>query len=261
MESRLSVWWAWDLAWAHGGPCDWVAKAKQHIAAYPWGLSQTIAHSSLLMLNNVASWYEYAITTSVPSPGQNCIVEFGVNGDGLDKVTRYSFQRDLRIHCRAARPEAEVDWFYTNGTKIGSSDRNFREGHYPNGTTVLQIASSRRLRTCDAGTYTCVANCSDGLVQSRNFTLVISSKFGIVNSLGNTRILQCTLCEQSNWQSHAGIYSRLQRLMTSVQIFTGLNVYSSLISTRWWYTVCVYVSHTCATDHVFICYSRAFFVC
>jgi len=135
------------------------------------------------------------LTVITPLVSQNCIVEFGVNGDGLDKVTRFSFQRDLRIHCRAARPEAEVDWFYTNGTKIGSSDRNFREGHYPNGTTVLQIASSRRLRTCDAGTYTCVANCSDGVVQSRNFTLVISSKFGIVN---NTRTLQCTLCEQSN---------------------------------------------------------------
>ena len=155
------------------------SKSQVAYSSIPLGLGQTLVDSSLsCWVALQADAYEITAPIALP-PGTNCIVEFGVNGDGLDKVIRYTFQRDLRIHCRARSPGAEIDWFYTNGTKIGSNDRNFREGHYRNGTTVLQIASRRRLTTCDAGTYTCVANCSDGAVQSRNFTLVLSSKFSI----------------------------------------------------------------------------------
>ena len=110
------------------------------------------------------------------SPDANCIVEFGLNGNGLDRVVTYQGRRDLRVHCRAGTSDADIDWFFANGTKVGSSNQNLREGHYLNGTTVLQIASNRRLSLCDAGTYTCVTNCS-GMTQSRNFTLVINCKY------------------------------------------------------------------------------------
>ena len=103
-------------------------------------------------------------------------MEFGLNGNGLDRVVTYTWRRDLRVHCRAGTNDAEIDWFFANGTKVGSSNQNLREGHYQNSTIVLQIASNRGLSLCDAGTYTCVANCS-GVTQSRNFTLVINCKY------------------------------------------------------------------------------------
>ena len=102
------------------------------------------------------------------------IVRFGINGNGLDKETRFTFERDIHIHCSASiLDNATVDWFFSNGTKVGSSDRNIREGHFANGTTVLQIASDRLLSYCDAGVYTCVANVS-GKTERKNFTLVIN---------------------------------------------------------------------------------------
>ena len=118
-----------------------------------------------------------SLPPSLPlSPDANCIVEFGLNGNGLDRVVTYLWRRNLRVHCRAGTSDADIDWFFANGTKVGSSNQNLREGHYLNGTTVLQIASNRRLSLCDAGTYTCVTNCS-GMTQSRNFTLVINCKY------------------------------------------------------------------------------------
>ena len=104
------------------------------------------------------------------------IIRFGINGNGLDKETKFTFQTDLHIHCSPSHPEnSTVDWFFSNGTKVGNSDRNIREGHYANGTAVLQIASDRRLSYCDAGVYTCVVNTTSGFVQRKNFTLVINS--------------------------------------------------------------------------------------
>ena len=79
------------------------------------------------------------------SPDANCIVEFGLNGNGLDRVVMSPWRRNLRVHCRAGTSDAEIDWFFANGTKVGSSNQNLREGHYRNGTAVLQIASNRGL--------------------------------------------------------------------------------------------------------------------
>ena len=58
---------------------------------------------------------------------------------------------------------------------MGNSNRNIREGHYANGTAVLQIASNRQLSYCDAGIYTCMVNTTSGQVHRKNFTLVINS--------------------------------------------------------------------------------------
>ena len=59
---------------------------------------------------------------------------------------------------------------------MGNNDRNIREGHYANGTAVLQIASNRRLSACDAGVYMCVANMTSDKVERKNFTLIVNSK-------------------------------------------------------------------------------------
>ena len=61
--------------------------------------------------------------------------------------------------------------------ELESETRNFRAGHFPNGTAVLQIADNRLLSYCDGGTYTCVVNTTSGYFETRNFTLIINSKF------------------------------------------------------------------------------------
>ena len=104
------------------------------------------------------------------------ISSFGLDGSGLDSVVRYTYQRNVMVHCGTGRQNVRIYWLFQNGTEVGITDRNLREGHYTNGTTVLQIAASRSLNPCDGGVYTCVANeTSSGRIQNRNFTLYIGS--------------------------------------------------------------------------------------
>ena len=106
------------------------------------------------------------------------IIGFGINGDGIDKVTKYGYNYGIQVHCTVSKDPSIIttDWFFANGSKVGLVDANFREGHYNNGTTVLQIGSSRRLTYCDGGNYTCVVNTTSGRMQKRSFHLLIGSK-------------------------------------------------------------------------------------
>ena len=103
------------------------------------------------------------------------IIWFGINRDGLTRVLRYSFQANVVVHCGVGTNETQIDWFFSNGTKVGIMNRNIREGHFQNGTALLHIGSTRRLNLCDAGVYTCVANTS-GHVERKNFTLIVNSE-------------------------------------------------------------------------------------
>ena len=109
------------------------------------------------------------------------IKEFGYNANGLDRATLYTYfyrYGRVRIHCTPGNiTSTTVDWYYAiNGTRIGVRDRNFRAGHYPNGTAMLQIADYRRLSYCDGGNYTCIANSTSGAYEKRNFSLIIGCK-------------------------------------------------------------------------------------
>ena len=106
------------------------------------------------------------------------ITRFGINGDGLDRAIRYTYQRNVLIHCGTPHSDVQIDWYSPSGEKVGISNRNLREAHYNNGTTVLQIATFRRLSICDAGVYTCVANDTNNRrnSQRKNFILIIGSK-------------------------------------------------------------------------------------
>ncbi|XP_064388769.1 uncharacterized protein LOC135336822 isoform X2 [Halichondria panicea] len=104
------------------------------------------------------------------------ISSFGLNGDGIDRVIRFTFNRNLNIHCGSTRQNVKIDWFSPSGRKVEIDDRNLRVGRYSNGSAVLQIAAFRRLNTCDGGVYTCVANdLSTQTNQRKTFTLIISS--------------------------------------------------------------------------------------
>ena len=104
------------------------------------------------------------------------IIYFGINGDGLDRVTRQLNSMEvISIHCDTGISGVTTNWFFSNGTQLGTTDRNIRQASYPNGTTVLQIANGRALDYCDAGVYTCQAVSSNGQIQRRNFELRVNS--------------------------------------------------------------------------------------
>jgi hypothetical protein len=104
-------------------------------------------------------------------------VTFGLFGDGTDRATRFTFQRQIRIFCGSGLSDVTLGWFFSNGSRVGIGRRDLREGHFPNGTAVLDIGIGRRLTICDAGTYTCVANSSSRGIHSRDFVLTINSKY------------------------------------------------------------------------------------
>ena len=104
------------------------------------------------------------------------IVYFGINGDGLDRATRQlNSMEDISIHCDTGVSGVTTNWFFSNGTQVGTSNRNICQASYDNGTTVLQIANSRPLDYCDAGVYTCQAVSSNGQIQRRSFELRVNS--------------------------------------------------------------------------------------
>ena len=104
------------------------------------------------------------------------IIYFGINGDGLDRATKQlDSEEDISIHCDTGISNVTTNWFFSNGTLVGTTDRNVRQASYPNGTTVLQIANNRPLDYCDAGVYTCRAVSSTDEVQERSFKLLINS--------------------------------------------------------------------------------------
>lgn len=79
--------------------------------------------------------------------------------------------------CGATEDGVQLDWFFENGTKVGTTNRNVREGHFENGTASLQIASDRGLSPCDAGAYVCRANQSaTGRVEQKVFNFMIGSE-------------------------------------------------------------------------------------
>ena len=69
-----------------------------------------------------------------------------------------------------------TNWYFSDGTPVGTTDRNVRQASYPNGTTILQIANGRALDYCDAGVYTCQAVSSTGEAQERDFKLLVDCK-------------------------------------------------------------------------------------
>ena len=91
---------------------------------------------------------------------------------------RYTYTYGFEVYCTTSNNPSitTTDWFFANGSKVGIVSSSFREGHYGNGTTVLQIGINRRLSFCDGGNYTCVVNTTSGRTERRSFHLIINSK-------------------------------------------------------------------------------------
>ncbi len=109
--------------------------------------------------------------------GQTDIISnFGVYGNGMDRVTVYSYSRGINIFCSSTVRSTQIDWLYLNGSKVGVDNLNVREGHYGNGTSVLMIGRFGVIALCDAGTYICRANSSVG-AQQKTFKVIYNCKF------------------------------------------------------------------------------------
>ena len=80
-------------------------------------------------------------------------------------------QTDIRIHCRSGVFSNNVTWINSDGSPVGTADRNLRQVSNADGTVILQIASSRQVTYCDAGVYTCVVTDDQGRSEERDFTL------------------------------------------------------------------------------------------
>ena len=94
-------------------------------------------------------------------------------------MTKQTYQNGIQVHCTVSSDPTitTTDWFFSNGSKVGLAGSNFREGHYNNGTTVLQIGIDHWLTYCDGGNYTCVVNTTSGRIEKRSFHLLIGSMF------------------------------------------------------------------------------------
>ena len=127
-----------------------------------------------IVCNYVIIGHDFASFIAVRDP---LIIGFGINGNGIDKVTKQTYNSGIHVHCTVSSDPSIIttDWFFANGSKIGLSDLNFREGHYNNGTTVLQIGVDRSLTYCDGGNYTCIVNTTSGRTEKRSFHLLIRS--------------------------------------------------------------------------------------
>ncbi len=102
------------------------------------------------------------------------ITGFGLNGDDFDRATVWPGQSNIRIHCHAAKVSSRAIWYDNDGSPVGLTSRNLQQTFFPNGTTVLQIASDRLVSYCDAGVFTCVVSNEQGQTQRRNFTLLFN---------------------------------------------------------------------------------------
>ena len=108
------------------------------------------------------------------------ITEFGINGDGIDEVTRSLYSRRIYVHCTPRNDEvtnSTAEWFFANGTRVGARPGSTRRvERYTNGTKVLIVGFSSTLNYCDGGFYTCVVNSTSGRSEKRTFHLRIGSK-------------------------------------------------------------------------------------
>lgn len=104
------------------------------------------------------------------------IIRFGINGDGLDKATKLlGSDGGVNVLCGTGLSNATINWLFSSGSVVGSTDRNIRQAKYSNGTTVLQLANDRIVDYCDAGAYICRAVSSSGEMQERQFLLRVNS--------------------------------------------------------------------------------------
>ena len=119
------------------------------------------------------------LMTHVILPGQTDIINFfGINGNDLNRYAADPYTRSsINVYCGSNRPNVTINWYYANGTRVGVSNRYLREGHFSNGTSVLQIGNGRRVSICDAGIFICQANASTNgnvQVQKRSFKLTFN---------------------------------------------------------------------------------------
>ena len=120
------------------------------------------------------------------------ITYFGLNGNGLDRITRRLGQRNLNVQCGSGTQGVTITWLHSNGTAVSTSDKYLRQGKNADGIVLLQIAIGRGIDYCDAGVYICKAvlpmeGQGTEVVQTRNLSVRVESKCLNCSRLGLAR--------------------------------------------------------------------------
>lgn len=122
----------------------------------------------------------YVCSTLLTTDYVELIIDFGINGNGFDRITRRLGQQNLNVHCGSGIDDAMISWIYPDETQVSYTDPYLRQGTLSDGTSVLQIGNGRGIDYCDAGVYVCKAVLDTGdaeIVQTRNFTLRVECKY------------------------------------------------------------------------------------
>ena len=61
------------------------------------------------------------------------ISQFGVYGDGMERVTKYTYNKGFNVLCSSHTPNVTIYWQFINGSRIGINNPGFRAGHFQNG--------------------------------------------------------------------------------------------------------------------------------
>ena len=67
------------------------------------------------------------------------ISKFGVYGNGIEVVTASTYQFGFNVLCGSSVQDMTFAWKFANGSHIGSGNRGFRQGQFPNGKCRYQV--------------------------------------------------------------------------------------------------------------------------
>ena len=65
------------------------------------------------------------------------IAQFGIYGDNLERVTKYTYNRGFNVLCGSYMQDTTLFWQFTNGSRIGINNPGFREGQFENGGCIF----------------------------------------------------------------------------------------------------------------------------
>ena len=69
------------------------------------------------------------------------ISQFGIYGDGIESVLRYTYNLGFNVLCSAHTANTTVYWQFANGSRIDSNNHGFQAEHFLNGNYQVRIIS------------------------------------------------------------------------------------------------------------------------
>ena len=86
------------------------------------------------------------------------ISQFGIYGDGIERVTKDIYSLGFNVLCSSQTPNVTIYWQFVNGSQIGISNRGFRAGHFENGLKFMCIIAITLMSMLSYFRYCCSSN-------------------------------------------------------------------------------------------------------